>query len=339
MKKLASWFIILSVIFSLCICGEVATNEKTEDEHTPASTESDKITFETKPVRDGLDEEIYPNVYKMYGDMRVHFIDVGQGDSIFIELGNGMTMLIDAGESGSGRQVANYIKDLQYGDIDFVVATHPHDDHIGGMAYVLNELKVGKMYMPEKEHTTKAFENMLNAIEANNIDLYPAKAGTNILTSGYITIDLLAPVEDSYSNLNNYSAVVKITYGETVFLFMGDAESKVEKSIINSGVKADVLKVGHHGSDTSSCQSFIEAVAPRVAVISCGADNQYGHPDDSTLLKLQNAGAYVFRTDEAGTIQITADMHGELKINKRASKLKENAPPEEMIVQKTNEDR
>jgi len=159
--------------------------------------------------------------------MRVHFIDVGQADSTFIELGNGQTMLIDAGLGGD--DVVNYIRNLQYSSIDFVVATHPHDDHIGGMATVLDSFEIGKMYMPRQEHTISAFTNMLDVIENKSIELHEAKAGVNITTSGIIKIDILAPFAESYSNLNNCSAVVKLTYGETVMLFTGDAEQVIER--------------------------------------------------------------------------------------------------------------
>ena len=224
--------------------------------------------------------------------MHVHYLDVGQGDCTFIELGNGQTMLIDAGNPQNGADIVNYIKSLQYSDIDFVVATHPHADHIGGMAEVLQSFKIGKMYMPKKEHTSQVFENMLNVIEEKNIELYTAKAGVNITTSGIIKIDILAPVSDcSYSNLNNYSAVVKITYGETAFLFMGDAEQMVESSLLNSDIDADVLKAGHHGADTSSTESFIHKVTPSVAVISVGKGNSYGHPDNEALAVLSRYGA------------------------------------------------
>ena len=172
--------------------------------------------------REDLDVEIAEGIYAIQGLMRVHFIDVGQADSTFIELGNGQTMLIDAGLGGD--DVVKYIKDLQYSDIDFVVATHPHDDHIGGMATVLDSFDIGKMYMPRQEHTISAFTNMLDVIENKNIELHEAKAGVNITTSGIIKIDILAPFAESYSNLNNCSAVVKLTYGETVMLFTGDAE-------------------------------------------------------------------------------------------------------------------
>lgn len=277
--------------------------------------------------REDLDVEIAEGIYAIQGLMRVHFIDVGQADSTFIELGNGQTMLIDAGLGGD--DVVKYIRELQYSDIDFVVATHPHDDHIGGMATVLDSFDIGKMYMPRQEHTISAFTNMLDVIENKNIELHEAKAGVNITTSGIIKIDILAPFAESYSNLNNCSAVVKLTYGETVMLFTGDAEQVIETQLLNSDIDADVLKVGHHGAGSSSAPSFIRAVSPEIAVISCGKDNSYGHPDYETLAILNEVGADIYRTDEQGTIQVMADQHKKITVDKKASTVKENAPPTE----------
>lgn len=321
MRKALSLLLAFELLFCFSGCGydrEIATNKvqttpiPISDEQT--QTEQLSIKYIEKPF---------------YVDMKVHYIDVGQGDCEFIELANGQTMLIDAGNAENGREIVSYVKNLpnQYSNIDFVIATHPHADHIGGMAEVLNSFEIGKMYMPKALTTTETFSNLLNTIEVRGIDLYTAKAGVNITTSENISVDLLAPIADSYSKLNNYSAVVKITYGETVFLFTGDAEQEVENSILSTEVDADILKVGHHGSNTSSSDSFIKAVSPSVAIISCGAGNSYGHPDSETLATLKNSGATIYRTDEVGTITVTADSHKKISIDKKASEIKENAPP------------
>lgn len=292
---------------------------------------NEKIVTEEKAVREELEIEVAENIYSTYGLMRVHFIDVGQGDCSFIELGNGQTMLIDAGNPEDGDDIVEYIKDLQYGDIDYIVATHPHDDHIGGMAEVLKTFPVEKLYMPNAVHTSYSFENLLNVIEEKDIDLNVAKSGTSILNSGPIDIDILSPVQDEYSDANNYSAVVRITYGESSFLFTGDAEKIVESEILNSEIDIDVLKVGHHGSNSSSSEAFIEATTPQIAVISCGQDNMYGHPDYEVLSILDENNIKVYRTDEAGTIMVTADQKDNITVDKKASTIKENAPPENTL--------
>ncbi|MDD4540548.1 MAG: MBL fold metallo-hydrolase [Eubacteriales bacterium] len=237
-------------------------------------------------------------------DLGVHFIDVGQGDAIFIELANGQTMLIDAGERNSGDQVVSYIKLLGYNKIDYVIATHPHSDHIGGMTTVINKLNIGKFYMPDIEHTTKTFESMIDALISNDVDVYRAAAGVDILKDNGLHARFLSPASSYGSNLNNWSAVVKLDFGQNSFLFMGDAESQVENSLSN--VKADVLKVGHHGSDTSCGSTFLNKVAPKISVISVG-NNSYGHPTQSTINKLTSIGCQVYRTDLSGTIIVTSD--------------------------------
>ena len=223
-------------------------------------------------------------------DLTVHFLDVGQGDAIFIELPNGETMLIDAGNEENGDQIVNYIEACGYGTIDYLVATHPHADHIGGMAYVINHLSIGSIYMPKVSTTTQTYYDLLTAIQDKGLTVQTAKAGVSILNISSLAVTMLAPNKDQYNDLNNYSAVIKITYKSNTFLFMGDAETLSENEI-TSDVSADVLKVGHHGSSYSTGQAFLNKVGPAYAVISVGADNDYGHPTQSTLDKLTAASA------------------------------------------------
>ena len=229
-------------------------------------------------------------------NVTVHFIDVGQGDCIFIQLPNNETALIDAGSIDDGKTIVDYINSCGYNYINYLIATHPHADHIGGMPYIIENLSIGKMYMPEKAHTTKTFENMLIAIENKNVPVTKAEKGVIILNDEKLNINILSPVKDYYSDLNNYSAVIKVVYGDVSFLFMGDGEKEVENDILNDNIKADILKVGHHGSNTSSTSQFLNTVKPRYAIISCGLNNKYNLPDDDVIYSLVDIGTDVCRT-------------------------------------------
>ncbi len=240
-----------------------------------------------------------------------HYIDVGQGDSEFIEFPDGKTMLIDAGTDKYGETVADYIKKLGYSKIDYLVGTHPHADHIGGMADVIEEFDIGSIYMPKASTNTKTFENLLLAVQEKGMTINTAKTGINILSSkeNDYSADILSPSGSEYDDLNNYSVVIKITYGDSKFLYMGDAEKEIENELIDSGadVKADVIKVGHHGSNTSSSSDFVKAVGADYAVFSVGKDNDYGHPHSQTVKRWKNIGAEIYRTDEQGTIIISSN--------------------------------
>ena len=235
-----------------------------------------------------------------------HYIDVGQGDASFIELTNGEVMLIDAGIASSSEKIIDYIKNLGYNRIDYVVATHPHADHIGGMAEVIEAFDVGAIYMPKAVSTSKTYENLLETIKNKGLSVKTGKVGVSVLQEEDLTIEMLAPNQDKYSSLNNYSIVLKITYGNTSFLYTGDAEELSEKEIMGN-VEADVLKVGHHGSDTSSSEEFLKRVNPKYAVISVGEDNSYDHPASSTIKKLEKYTDHIYRTDLNGTVVVTSD--------------------------------
>ena len=242
--------------------------------------------------------------------LTAHFIDVGQGDCTLIELPENKVMLIDAGENGKEGIVTRYIDSLDIKKIDYLVATHPHSDHIGGMEEVIEKYDIGAMYMPDAETVSATFENMLNAAEDKNLILDTAEAGKNIFEYSVVKADIISPAAGkNYDNLNNSSAVVRIMCGEKSFLFMGDAEKQAELDILESGyeVYCDVLKVAHHGSYTSSEMSFLEKARPEYAVISCGAGNEYGHPHKTTLNSFKKIEAKVLRTDELGTIKIKTD--------------------------------
>lgn len=238
--------------------------------------------------------------------IKVNYLDVGQGDSIFIELPNGKTMLIDASTKDYGEGIVEYIKDSGYDKLDYLVATHPHADHIGGMEEVVKSLDIGEIYMPKATTTTKTYKNLLLAIKDKGLSINTAKAGENIFSDDNLQINILAPNSDKYESLNNYSAVVKITYKNRKFLFMGDAEKLSEKEI-TADVSADILKVGHHGSSSSTSEEFLKKVNPSAAVISCGVDNSYGHPHSETLNILERFNIQIFRTDTMGTIIAESD--------------------------------
>ena len=247
----------------------------------------------------------------------VHFLDVGQGDSEFIELPGGKCMLIDAGTPEYSQTVIESINSYGYSSIDYLVATHPHADHIGGMSDVVERFDIGEIYMPKVFASTKAFENLLNAISDKDLKISTAKAGVEVYSDSFLKMEFLAPVGNSYDDLNNSSAVLKISCGSNSFLFTGDAEELSEKEMLKNNytsLDADVLKVGHHGSDSSSTYDFLNAVSPKYAAISCGVDNSYGHPHKETLESLDKAGVETYRTDKQGTITITCDGNGGFNI-------------------------
>lgn len=239
-------------------------------------------------------------------DVSVHFLDIGQGDSIFVELPNGECMLIDAGVANKGEFIESYISESGYNKIDYLVATHPHADHIGSMAYIVSNMDIGQVYMPNVSTTTKTYEKLLEAIQQKGLKIKSAKAGMNIVEESDLSVDILAPVKIDEDELNNCSIIIKITYGYDSYLFIGDAE-KEELDTVSSDMSADVLKVGHHGSRTSTTEKFLEQVNPKYAVISCGADNDYGHPHKETIDLLEMLDVKYYRTDIEGTITITSD--------------------------------
>lgn len=238
--------------------------------------------------------------------LNVHFLDVGQGDSIFIELPDEKTMLIDAGENYHGEGIINYIGDCGYSKIDYLVATHPHADHIGSMGYIVRNMDIGSVYMPKAAANTKTYENLLESISDKGLKITSAKAGLTIAEESDYIINVVAPVIIDESDLNNSSAVIKLTYKNNSFLFTGDAEKK-ELETITDDISADVLKVGHHGSNTSTTEEFLYEVCPKYAVISVGEGNEYGHPHKETLRLLEEFNCELYRTDIDKTVVFSSD--------------------------------
>lgn len=238
------------------------------------------------------------------GSLKVHFVDVGQGDCEFLELPNGQTMLIDAGERDEAQTIIGYVQKLGYNRIDYVVATHPHSDHIGAMAQVIRSFDVGQVWAPRVSHNTKTFEAFLDAVSEKGLGIETATRGKQVYASNGCTIDVLSPAEGAaYEDLNDWSVVLKLNFGDQSFLFTGDAGTGVIAAAQPG--HASVLKVGHHGSRTSTDASVVAAVSPEFAVIDCGAGNSYGHPHEEALQALD--GITLYRTDVNGTITATCN--------------------------------
>ena len=299
-KKTTLLSLLLIVIVYLSSCGEI---RGTQIPTPPVDSQSPEIAGQTPPQSPRSQAE------NLTGTLKISYLDVGQGDCIFINLPNGESVLIDAGERENGAQVVQYIKDSGEDTLDYVIATHPHADHIGGMGTVLSAFAVKDLYMPDKTHTTQTFEDLLSVIAQKGLGIQVAKAGKVIFDYGNVKAEFIGPCSDGYGELNNYSAVVLLSYNGCRFLFMGDAEAESETEILLEGydVRADILKAGHHGSDTSSTGAFVEKVGPRYAVISCGEGNAYGHPDAKVLERMNRLGVEIHRTDLEGTIVAVCD--------------------------------
>lgn len=252
-------------------------------------------------------DDVNGNGYEAPGLFKVYYLDVGQADSIFIKTDE-KNMLIDAGTNSSGPKISNFLKSLNVEKIDYLVATHPHEDHIGGMDDIINDFEIGKFYMPDNYTTTKTFEDMITALENKNLKYYVPKIGDEIVLDD---ADFEVLYLDSQSeDLNDSSIVLKGEFDDYSFLFMADASSKVEEKLINSyseDLKSDVLKVGHHGSNTSSSNKFLEYVKPKYAIISVGKENRYNHPGKYTINRLNNLSIETYKTSTDGSILVTCD--------------------------------
>jgi competence protein ComEC len=238
-------------------------------------------------------------------DLQVIVFDVGQADCTLLKMDD-HAMLIDAGNLNQDTLVLSYLAEYNVTSLDYLVATHPHSDHIGSMPAVIYAMEsIGAVIMPNKSHTTGAYENLIKAIDEKNIPVTIPEPG-DVFQWGAASVTVLAPNSPTYRNddLNEYSIVLRVEFGEVSFLFTGDAGEISESEQLDRGflLKSDVLKVGHHGSRGSSTQQYLDAVAPSYAVICCGANNSYGHPTPEALGRLAGAGAEIYRTDQNGTI-------------------------------------
>lgn len=271
-RKLIFLFLILSVLLSGCLFPSY------EPENLPSPAEDD-------------------------GGLAVHFLDVGQADCILIRQGE-HAMLIDAGNNDDDAFIISYLQEAGISSLDYAVGTHPHEDHIGSLDAVLQTFPVQTLLMPKVQTNTKTFEDVLDAAIAKNISITAPQAGDTFLLGNAA---LTAVNHYTGDDLNNHSIMLRLTYGDVSFLFVGDAEVPAEEAALATflPLQSDVLKVGHHGSSTSSSSEFLATVSPAYAVISCGKDNDYGHPHRETLKKL--AGCTLYRTDTDGTVIASSD--------------------------------
>lgn len=270
---------------------------------------------ESCEIKAELDRTIYPensfleNQIAITKKMSLHFLDVGQADSIIIELPNGQNMLIDAGNDEDANAIDTYLSDLKIKKLDYIVITHPDEDHIGGADKIIanKNYEIGSIFMSEREHTTKAFcDTLANSVERNE-KIYLGKNGVTLIDLPDLQVSFISPINSTYTDINAFSIVTKICFKEKIFLLTGDAVVKNENEMIDNSIslKADLLKVPHHGSDTSSSIDFINHVNPQYSIIQVGLNNKYNLPKENILERLKNSK--IFRNDLNGNIVAQSD--------------------------------
>ncbi|SFH57847.1 competence protein ComEC [Tindallia magadiensis] len=245
--------------------------------------------------------------------LAIHMIDVGQGDSFLIKTPEGTSILIDGGSPQYGDDVVAYLKREEVKQIDYLIATHPHSDHIGGLITVMKEFQVENLILPEVSHTSQLFESFLDEASTSGARISPVKKSFRHSLEDDIFFDILHTGVHYGAHLNNWSVVLRLTHHDMSFLFTGDLESEAEMDLLNQfsskKLASEVLKVGHHGSNTSTTPSFLQVVNPQVALISCGVNNQYGHPNTEVINRLEKSGVWIYRTDLQGNVVLYSDGH------------------------------
>ena len=257
------------------------------------------------PNQNNIQERVETKPVTTTSALEVSFIDVGQADSILLE-NDGHYMLVDAGNNEDGDKLVSYFKEKNIETFDYVVGTHPHEDHIGGLDNIINNFNIENFYMPDVITTTMTFEEVLDALENKNIELTIPKEN-DTFNLGDVSIKVLYVGDESESDLNDTSIILKVIDQNVSFLLTGDASLKIENSISTSDLKSTVLKLGHHGSVTSTNQELLEKISPQYAIVSAGINNQYGHPHDEVINLLNQENIKTYRTDTDGTITFKTD--------------------------------
>ena len=274
---------------------EIAENtNNSNDSGTLENSSFDKVTIETgnsviKKIEDQSGSKIY-------------FFDVGQADSMLI-VNNGKTMLIDAGNNDDGDNLVKNIQTLGISKLDYVIGTHPHEDHIGGLDNIIKSFDIGTIYMPKVQTNTKTFEEVLDAVSSKNLKVTTPKIGDKFEV-GKAQCEVMS-IGDDKSNLNTTSIVIRMCYNDVSYLFTGDMETVNESA--RSWPQTDILKVAHHGSRTSSSEKFLKQIMPKIGIIQVGTDNSYSHPHDVILKRLEKLGVEIYRNDQKQTILIKQD--------------------------------
>lgn len=282
-KKLVSSFIILIIVGIFYLF-----------QNYPTSKVSENINKRVNEVPVTSEERL-----------EVTFIDVGQADSILLE-NEGHYMLVDAGNNEDGPKLVNYLKNQNIHQFDYVIGTHPHEDHIGGLDNIIEGFDINTFYMPDVITTTKTFEDVLDALGEKNMTLSIPKTNATFKL-GDATVKVLYVGTEDESDLNDTSIVLKVTYQNVSFLLTGDASTKVEEKLNPADLESTVLKVGHHGSSTATNEKFLNTVNPKYAIISVGENNQYEHPHTTVLNTLAAHNITTYRTDQDGTIKVITD--------------------------------
>lgn len=282
--------LVISIISAIIVYfgGNLSLKNETENQNVIAK----EPTFSKEDVTDEF--------------LKIYFLDVGQADSTLI-INNNQTMLIDAGNNEDGNLIVEFIKSLGIEKIDYLVGTHAHEDHIGGMDDIINNFNIGTVYLPyttEKTTTTKTFEDVLDSLIAKNLSITTANIGDKF-TLGNTNCEIMYVDNSEPEDTNDQSICIRLEFKNESFLFMGDASGKVEKA--RNWPQTNVLKVAHHGSKTSTSKEFLKQVKPQIAIISVGKDNSYKHPSEQVLERLESIKAKIYRTDELGTILLISD--------------------------------
>ena len=294
-KRIGSFLLMLALVLSLfCGCGDLSSFSNGEDATKAAGKKPTGTTEKSDP-------QPIPG-----GSFQIHFIDVGQADAALV-ICDGKTMLIDGGNKEDSNLIYSYLKKQNISYLDYVVCTHAHEDHVGGLSGALTAADAGVVFSPVTQYDSNAFSDFVKKANDRGRKLTVPSAGDRF-TLGSATVTVLGPVKE-YEETNDTSIVLRIVYGDTSFLFTGDMESTAEADLLESGatLKSTLLKVGHHGSSTSTSYRFLREVAPKYGVISVGTDNSYGHPTESVLSRLNDADVTLYRTDLCGDIICTSN--------------------------------